>query len=309
VITFHDASTGAVRELVRYGSKNAAIELSALVASRKDVTLISIFIGPQWAASFTFARMAVGSLAQACAAITMPVRPNVIYHWAREEYAHAYELYYKISRYSAFVAVMTAAFLIPFGSDFLRLWIGPRFVTGNVWFRADVVLLILLMNQLPRMIYSMSRQLLFAQNRQKILTILTIADAAVNTTLALMLVRSHGPVGLAIAELIPTLCLYCVAFPFLLRKVAGVSIRRFIRDSVGPPVVGAAAMTAIGFLLRSWMPVHSWGELLTIAVIMAVLSLGIGAIFIVHPDDRRLVLTKVLSLRSRLQPKAAARSS
>jgi O-antigen/teichoic acid export membrane protein len=265
-----------------------------------------MFLGPQFVPTFSFARTAVQSLSQACSSITQPVRPNLVYYWARGEYEKAYAVYYKISRYSAFLVLMTAAFLSAFASDFLRLWIGPRFVTGNPLFRADIVLWILLCAHLPRMMHSISWQLVFAQNRQNALTVLICVEAVVNTVLALFLIQRYGTVGLATATLLPMFLSHVVALPLIMRRVAGVSLRRYATEGIGRPLAGAAVVAAAAFALRGRLPVHSWADLFLNAGILAALALLIGAVFIVQPEDKQRVVSIASSLRSRLRPQAAA---
>jgi O-antigen/teichoic acid export membrane protein len=301
-----NTSFGTLRELLQYGSKNAVIDISWLLVNRKDVTLTTIFLGPQWVASFSFARIAVQSLSQACSSITQPARPNLVYHWARGEFDQAYAIYYKIVRYSSYVAFMVGAFLTPFGSDFLRLWVGERMVTGNVWFRADVVLWLLLLAQLPRMMHSMSWQLLFAQHRQKPLMILISIEAVVNIAMALVLVQPYGTVGLAIATAIPMFISHTIVLPIIMQRVAGVSLRRYLVDGIGRPLAGGLAVALAGFVLRGFHPATRWADLFSNAAVLAALALGIGFFAVLGGDDRQRVLSMASAVRARLRPKAAA---
>jgi O-antigen/teichoic acid export membrane protein len=277
--------------LLGFGSKGAWISVSTLVISRKDVALLTIFHGPQWVATYSFARIVVMAISQACLAITQAVRPHLVYYWARGEYDTAYTIYYLITRYSTYVVSMMAAFLFPYAPDFLRLWIGARFVTGDWWFRTDIVLWLLLSAQLVRMMHSTSWQLLFAIRRHNALVILITVEAMANAALSLLLVQSYGAVGLATALFVPMLFSQAVVLPLIMRHSAGVSVRRWVIDGVSRPLIGAACVAIAGFFLRQWIPPRTWPILLGEAAVLAALALAIGVAFVVRPEDRRRAIT------------------
>ena len=70
-IDFRLASWRSLAEMSRYGSKNGVIDVSGLLVNRKDVTLTTIFLGPQWVATYSFARIAVRAFQ-----IWLPTSPN-----------------------------------------------------------------------------------------------------------------------------------------------------------------------------------------------------------------------------------------
>ena len=185
------------------------------------------------------------------------MHPNLIYHWARGEYEAAYTIYYTMARYSAFPLLLGTAFLGVFGSDFLRLGIGARFLSVSWWFRADIVLFFLLAAQVPRALHSISWQLLQASNKQHALSVLIGVEAMCNLGLAFALVR-HGTVGLAIAVFIPMSISQGIVLPILLRRLVGVSMRRYLLEGIGRPLIVAATVAALGAVLHRWIPPAGW---------------------------------------------------
>ena len=295
----------ALREMFGYGSKAFTIDLASLAIYRKDVIFITAFLGPQLAAAFTFPRALIVCISEVCSRITQVIRPNLIHHWARQEFEQAYTIYYTIARYSSFVVLLCAAFLVPFGSSVLELWIGKRFVEGDFWNRSDVILYVLLACQIPRMMHSISWQLLFATGKQESLRNIVLGEAICNVALAFLLVRPFGTVGLAIATAVPMLISHVIVMPLVMQRVAGVSLRRYITEGVGRPIILAAVLTIFGYGLRQWIPPVKWAPLFLNATIVGSLGLLGGVLFVIRPVDRRALLHKAAALRTRLVHKKA----
>jgi O-antigen/teichoic acid export membrane protein len=291
-------SWSTLTRMFQYGKKNVVMDVAWLLVNRKDVMLTTAFWGSQWVPTYSFARILVASISDLCSYITQPIRPNLIYHWARNEYEAAYTIYYTIARYSAFPVLLAAAFLGVFGTDFLRLWIGPRFVSGLWWFRADVVLFFLLAAQVPRALHSVSWQLLQATDKHRSLSILIVIEAICNLALAFRLIR-YGTVGLAIALFIPMFLSHVVVLPILLRRFVGFSMQRYVIEGVGRPILVAAVVTMVGVALYAWNPPNSWPSLLFDGASMAAIGLLLGVAFVLRPVDRGSIIGRLRSMMAR----------
>lgn len=287
-----------LRQLMGYGGQNAVINLSWLLITRKDATVITVFLGSHCVPAYHFARLIVENLTQGCLAITQALRPTLVYHWATGERERVYAIYYAGARYSAYVVTMLAAFLFAYGSDFLRLWIGSRYVTGSPLYRSDFVLFALLAAHLPRLMHSISWQLLFATNQQRALTILIACEGVVNTVLAILLVRPYGVLGVAFGTLIPMLLSHLVILPLLMRKLAGISLRRYVWHGVGRPVLAALAIWIAGVGLRSALPPAGWRMFFAEGIGLGALALLLGAGFVVKRGEWEWVRATLVDLRA-----------
>jgi len=280
------SSRRCLRELVAYGSQTALINLSWLLITRKDATLITVFLGARRVPIYHFARLVVENITQACRAITEALRPTLIYQWAKGEQGRVYDIYYAGARYTTFVGAMLAAFFFAFGGDFLRLWIGERYVSGPAYFRSDLVLVILLAANLPRWMHNISWQLLFATNRQQALTWLIICESLTNIGLSIVLVRPYGVLGIALGTLIPMLVSHLLLLPWMMRRLVGISLRRFVRDGVGRPLLAAAAVFAACVVVRSAFPPAGWALFIVEGAGLGLLALLVGMVFVARAEER-----------------------
>jgi O-antigen/teichoic acid export membrane protein len=299
-VAFSLARLDSFRELLSYGSKNAFLNVSWLLMGRKDATLITIFHGPMLVATYSFARIIVQSVHQACAAMTTALRPNLVYHWARNEFEQAYTIYYTGVRYSSFMVTSAAAFLIVFGKEFLALWIGTRFVTGPTLFRTDIVLYILIASQLPRTMHSMSWQLLFAADKQKQLVWLVACEAVANVSLAIVLVQRWGVAGIAVASLVPSTVSCLFVLPFLLSRLVGIELMRYFREGVGRPLLSSVCLVALGFALKHYFHPANWTGMIGVACIFGIAAVLLGLVFVIRPDDRTVLIRKAQALMGRI---------
>jgi peptidoglycan biosynthesis protein MviN/MurJ (putative lipid II flippase) len=163
----------------------------------------------------------------------------------------------------------------------------------------------LLAAQVPRNLHSISWQLLFATHKQKSLTFLICAEAAVNVSLALWLVR-YGTVGLAIATFVPMFVSHVLVLPLLLRRLTGVSIRRYWREGVTRPALVAFAIALLGLPLRSAIPPTSIPILLLDGAILAGIGLLLGVVFVAYPEHRRMAMVRVRDIIARKRSVAAS---
>lgn len=282
---------GAMKELVGYGGQNAFINIATVIVNRKDVTVVTLFAGAALVPNYAFARLLVQTVTDIGNTITQALRPNVIYHWARNETEHAYTIYYESARYSAYVMWVGVAGLFVLGREFLSFWIGERFVTGSIWNRSDVVLAVLLIGHLPRMMHAMSRQVLFATSKHRALAVQMAGEAVANLALALILIRPFGLLGLALASAIPMLISDGIALTRTMKIAAGVSLRRLAFKSIAPAGLTAAGVYAAGMVFRHFIVVRDWMTLAAVAGLTGLTAIVAGYVFVLSPAARAWVWT------------------
>jgi O-antigen/teichoic acid export membrane protein len=303
VVDFGLANWKTIREILNYSTRASAIDISRLFGDRKDVVVTTAFLGASRVPTFSFARQFISLILNTCSSITQAIRPNLVHHWTLGEKDAFFEVYYTIARYSAFFVTMMAAFLVVFGKDFLALWIGERFVTGDPRFRTDLILLVLLAGYVPRALNSISAQALLATRHHSYFARIIFVDSLVNLGLSLALVRPYGTLGLAIGSLIPALVTNLVAVPYLTVRKVGISLRRYWLEGAGPSCLVALAAVLVGFAFRESSGGRSWWTVGQGGALMALTGLALGYFFLLKKEHQKRI-TGIL--RSRLPGKRAA---
>jgi O-antigen/teichoic acid export membrane protein len=302
-IDFRLASWGTVKELFHYGSRASLLDFSHMLGNRKDVAMTTAFLGPARVPTLTFSRQFMTFMMMTCRSITQAVRPNLTEHWTKGETAKFFEIYITIARYSAFVVAMIAAFLVVFGRDFISLWIGERFVTGDFRFRSDLIMLVLLAGYVSKAINSASVQALLATRHHSTYAKAILRNSIASVILAFLLVKPFGTLGLAISSTVPFLFTELIAVPRIAKQALGAPIRRHWMEGILPAfAVGLAAILA-GLLSRSMAGAGSWLAIAQGAAFMGITGLALGFFYLLRPEHRDR-LTGIV--RNRLPGKIAA---
>lgn len=103
----------------------------------------------------------------------------------------------RATRYSTLLLMVLAIPLLIGGYPLLRLWLGPVYAAGSVQFLA-----ILVVANVIRQIGYPYAMAVVATGTQRLATVAPVAEAVVNFTTSLLLVRTMGAIGVAIGTLV-----------------------------------------------------------------------------------------------------------
>src|SRR5690606_6547012 len=217
----------------RYGGGNFVINIASVVINRLDLVIIGSFIGVAHVTYYAVAQALTLYVSGAAANLTQAFTMHFTHLLSRGDRERLRTLYMDGVRITSVVAILMTGYVLVFGSSFLRLWLGERFVTGDWQHRSDIVLLILLGGRLPFYLQGISRQMLLAARKIRFLSSVQVGEACVNLTLSLLLVKPLGLAGVAIGTLIPTLVTNLLLIPpYVLREI-GYGFADFLRFGIG----------------------------------------------------------------------------
>ena len=220
--------------------------------------------------------MVVKSLLRWASSVTRSYTPKFTQLHAQGNIEELRRVFLSGSRISGLLAVFLFASLTGFCTPFLRLWVGPEFVTGPWTMRSDAVMIILFVAQLPRIMQSISWQLLFATARVRFLMWINIAEAASSLAVSLALVKPLGLAGVALGVLAPLLVTHLFLMPpYILRQLA-MPAARYLREGIGAPLAIGASLLALNLALTAAAPPLTW----TLFFSEATLSALAGAILV-----------------------------
>ncbi|HWR52085.1 MAG TPA: oligosaccharide flippase family protein [Bryobacteraceae bacterium] len=289
-----------LRALGSIGSLNIAITLSQAVMARTDLIIVGAFVGLRAVAFYNIARLLVDYAAQVTSNLTMAFRPHLTHLHSEGDMPGMRRMYLFGSRISGLISFPLAACMFTFGPAFISLWVGPKYVSGPVGQRTDVILTVLLLGATLRWQQSMSYQALFATGRYGVLTSLTAVQAALTVGLSLILVRFYGAAGVAAGSMVPALLMNGIAVPLHTLRRCTISVRQYLRDGAGRSII--VALLVFGFgqtIIRTWYP-DSWGAFFAQAAAVVLATAGLGFSLGLMAEDRRLAITRLRRIRARL---------
>ena len=136
------------------------------------------------------------------------------------------------ARYCTLLVLPIAVTFALRGSSFIGLWMGPAYGGPS-----GAVLAILAGRLVVLGATGAAGNVMLGASRERAVAVLYVAEAAVNVTAMLLLVRSAGLVGVAWATTVPTVVAALLVWPWLLRRSFGVSVRGYLSSAWGRPVV------------------------------------------------------------------------
>lgn len=285
-----------LRELLSYGSKNALINFAMLINYRTDSFVIGIFLGVKWITFFSIGSTLVQYCTDAILAVTRAFTPHLTHEDSRGDGEQLSRLYLLGVRLAGLLATAAAAYLLVFGKDFIRLWLGEAYVSGPLTYRSDVVMMVLLCASFPRLLQSISWQLLLATRNQSYLMCLIVGEAVVNLGLSVVLVHWYGLLGVALGTMIPVVISQAGLLPAYVLRTYHISLAEYGIRGLGRPFLCGGII----FVLAKWMvaacPPASWSTFFTEVAVAVLSGLGVIVALGLKTDERQ----KIWRLGSRL---------
>ncbi len=268
-----------LKALTNIGTRTFVINIAQTVLRRSDLVLIAMFMEVRWVTFYTLGRMLIFYTENAVFEITRAYTPRLTELYAQQNRAVLTKLYFTGTRFSAVTALVAITGVWSFATFFLRLWVGPEYVSGPLTLRSDTVAFVLGLAYLPHLIQSMSRQLIFASGKLTFLMWLTILEAMLNIVLTIALVGPYGLAGVAAGTAIPLLISQTVVLPWYMSRGLGIPQWKWLTYGLGRPmVVGLLTFTLAEWIGRVHAP-QNWlafgGEVLLVCVFALGLSMGL----------------------------------
>ncbi len=157
------------------------------------------------------------------------------------------------TKYSMMVVLPIAAAYVAIGDIFISLWIGPRYALAGY-----PILLILTFAVTANVTQYASTQILQGISKHGSLAYITIAEAAVNLGLSILLVRRYGITGAAIGTLVPMVCANLVCIPWYTCRQLKLSLASFFMKGVLVPLGPAFIFGILLFIGSHAVKIDSW---------------------------------------------------
>lgn len=192
--------------------------------------------------------------------------------------------------------------LIFLGRDFLMLWMGPKYVSGEQYASSATVLAILTVASLFRLSQSCGLQVLFGMRRVRFLALLFSIEAAANLALSIVLVQFFGLIGVAVGTLLPMTISQGIVLPTYLLHTLRVGVRAYVLRIVPGPLAMLTVMGAVSWVANRYVSVAGWPDFFLKAGVVLVPA-GIVGLLVGTP-----VLRKISILRESRVPRRPTES-
>jgi O-antigen/teichoic acid export membrane protein len=255
------------QELLKYGSRNAALSIAGTVAFGADALVIGLLLPITNVAHYTVAARLANVIRELCHKPVDVLMPAYSHSEAQGDAERQFQLWTESVALSMAVALPFVVASWAFGERIVTAWVGPGHEISGFIF---AILALMQWLQLPG---HGSSALLTGTERNIFLVRLTIVAAVVNLALSLGLTHLLGPVGVAIASLIVVATADFIILPVVVCRLFGFSYAAYWKQSLLPlvlPTLAGIGTTVTVLLFNHRYGTEPLGRLNTVILLLAV---------------------------------------
>lgn len=283
-----------LRQIVGFSLASTALHGAAMVILQLDAVVVGAFLPVAMITFFSIAGQLSHYGRAVVDGISHIVSPRVSAQEGKGDMEGARRTALIGGKIATLVHLPIIVTFILRGETFIRLWMGPEYaaLSGEVlwvlslayWFIAGRQVMV---------------TTLMGLNRHRVLVPAAWAEAALNVTLSVILVQTHGVVGVAWGTTIPFLITTTAVYPLLFSRSLGVSLLATWRELWLLPSLSIVPFLIVTYLVDRFQPPASL--LLFFGQVAAALVFAIaGAWWLALNERERLALRARLPRRTRM---------
>lgn len=241
-IRFDFARLSVLRMLITYGSITTVIVIADIMRINLDSFVIGKWVNLSAVGVYGIAATIIHYIVSLVTAGMGVLTPRFAALDGKGDHAQARRLLVKAVSVSSFLSFGGYMMAIIFGKQFILWWVGKDFT------EAASILWILSFSYAFAIAQTPAIGFMYALNKHYFYAIATMIEAIANLTLSIILVYRYGIVGVALGTMIPMLIVKILVMPIYVSRIAGISIREYIRPMM-PPAVVASIMTLAAYYM------------------------------------------------------------
>jgi O-antigen/teichoic acid export membrane protein len=263
-------SLSYVKQISNFGIFSFLLLLSHRIISYTDSIIIGVFLNVTAITYFTIPRMLIEYLSLLISGFTQTLTPIATLNDALDNKENLLTLFKYGSRFNNSIIIPIFLILFCWGDEFLSLWIGEKYLSGEIYASSGLILKILLSGAFFKFSQRVSWQILFGMRQHRIPAIYTIFEALANLLLSVLLVGRMGLVGVALGTMITSMVTGGILIPIYSCRKINIKLMEYFTVSMKYPIF-MGIIFAFSLLLsdKIYPNCHSW----TVFIIKVFISL------------------------------------
>ena len=257
-------SRATLRSLLGFGIKGFIQGISNQIQSRSGVFVIALFLGAESVPLFTVPSNLVTYLGNTMETGTQAFMPLFSALEAQGRRAEIVPMYLFASKVLVAVMVLMAVGLLLLGTDFITLWVGPRFRSS-----ASELLPYLVCSTLIGYMNPFAPRYLTALGRHGIYAKVAPIALTVNLAISVSLVRKLGMVGIVAGAMAAALVVSGSA-SIVACRLLRISVATYVKRTLLPLVLPGIIMTIAVLFVKDFVPTRSFVHVFCVAAIGSV---------------------------------------
>jgi O-antigen/teichoic acid export membrane protein len=196
---------------------------------------------------------------------------------------------------------------ILWAGEFFRLWLGATYAEPADYPSVANLFYLLALASIIAVGQRVGYQILLATRNVKLLAMMSGAEALSNLLLSVILLSTHGLIGVALGTLIPTALFQGVLQPLFVCRTIGISLDRYCREVLLRPMIVLLVLSVLFASSPLWGHAHDWPMLLLAGAV----SLGVASFVVLllgfTQSERQWFFCRPGVLLRSINPVSAAR--
>jgi len=240
------------RTIYNYSIISLIIQISIRIIYYTDSLVIGIYLGAPEVAFFAVAGNLVEYLRRLLSMTTQVLNPLASELESKKESHKIKDVLILGTKFSLLIGLPICSVYAIMGENFIGLWMGPEFAE-----KSGAILLILTVTHLFSVAQYTTGNILYGISRHKVSAICHGAEAVANLALSIILVNRMGVIGVAIGTAIPHLAVVAVAFPIIISRIVGLSLKEYVRESYLLPFLSVIPFATGCYLVEKYFRAES----------------------------------------------------
>jgi O-antigen/teichoic acid export membrane protein len=286
-LAWHFPRFAEMRPIAQHGWYSFLLSVATKVNYQIDSVVIAFFLPIDQVTFYVIGLRLVEYLRELLSSTTMVIAPVISSFEAVGELRRITAALIRSTKYSLCVGLLGASVLLALGTDFIRLWMGPKFAE-----RSGVVLVILSMGVVLSCTQFAASHVLYGMSKHRLNVKWTVIEAALNLAFSLALVRRYGIIGVAAGTTIANAVIRAWLFPRSVLRELQITWKPYIRGGMLPALGPALSFLAGAMLYKTFSSIENYGELI-LALILGLLPFLVCLWFVgMDEQDRKIIRQK-----------------
>lgn len=287
-----DIRWDAIKTLIGSGVWNSFSNASTILLTGLDLLITNIFIDSGTMGILSVAKTLPGLISEFSSTITSVFSPSIVIDYAKGDKKKICDNLMQSSKITSVICIIPLGFLICFGDWFYGLW-QPTLDAKTLQTLSVLTCMMLAVTAGLQSFYNV----FMVTNRVKENSIVIFISALISTVITALLVKYtslgvYAVAGVSSVVIIIRNLVYTVPFS---AKYLGLPWNSFF-GVVGKSLLSTVLSCILGFIVRSCFYVSTWGVLIFVAVIYAVLALLVNFLVVLNKNERANVAVKIRSI-------------
>jgi O-antigen/teichoic acid export membrane protein len=200
----------------------------------------------------------------------------------------------KIGRIKFIILALPTLGFILVGNTFISLWVGTEFSMAY-W-----VAIITLVPQMIAALTDVAQYIMWAKNKHKIKSFVSMAICIINIILTIFLVQKYGIIGAAISTCVAFVSGYIIFNSVFFHKVLNLNMIRFIKETFHKIWFGFAIATVLAFLISMYSASNWFSFILQCILITLTYTVSMW-FFGFNNYEKQIVLVPIKKIFSKIK--------